>query len=122
MANPFIHVELNTADPQKAKSFYSELFQWQLEDVPNPTVPTGTYTMIKVGNGTGGGIMKQIPNGPSGWIAYVEVDDIRAATKKAKSLGGEIMKDVTEVGEMGWLSFIRDPTGAVLGLWKFESK
>ena len=41
--------------------------------------------------------MKQIPNGPSGWLAYVEVDDIRAATKKAKSLGGEIMKDVTEV-------------------------
>ena len=56
--------------------------------------------------------MKQIPNGPSGWLAYVEVDDIRAATKKAKSLGGEVMKDVTEVSGMGWLSFIRDPTGA----------
>ena len=49
MANPFVHVELNTPDPEKAKSFYSELFQWQLEDMPNPTVPTGTYTMIKVG-------------------------------------------------------------------------
>jgi predicted enzyme related to lactoylglutathione lyase len=92
MANPFVQVELETADPQKAKSFYSELFQWQLEDMPNPIVPTGTYTMIKVGKGTGGGIMNQIPNGPYGWIAYAEVDDIRAATKKAKALGGEIMK------------------------------
>ena len=79
-----------------------------------PPVPSGTYTMIKVGEGTGGGIMKQVPGGPSGWLAYVEVDDIRAATKKAKSLGGEVMKDVTEVAGMGWLSFIRDPTGAVL--------
>ncbi len=122
MANPFVHVELNTPEPQKAQSFYSELFQWQLEDVPNPTVPTGTYTMIKVGKGTAGGIMKQVPNGPSGWLAYVEVDDIRAATKKAKSLGGEVMKDVTEVAGMGWLSFIRDPTGAVLGLWQAKSK
>ena len=122
MANPFVHVELNTPDPVKAKSFYAELFDWQLEDVPNPAVPTGTYTMIKVGEGTGGGIMKSIPDGPSGWLAYVEVDDIRAATKKAKSLGGEVMKDTTEVTGMGWLSFIRDPTGAVLGLWQSKGK
>ena len=122
MANPFVHVELNTPDPGKAKAFYSKLFQWQLEDVPNTVVPTGSYTMIKVGEGTGGGIMKQVPGGPLGWLAYVEVNDIRAATKKAKSLGGEIMKDVTEVEGMGWFSFIQDPTGAVLGLWQPKSK
>jgi uncharacterized protein len=122
VANPFIHVELNTSDPEKAKAFYAKLFQWQLEEVPNPAVPTGSYTMIKVGAGTGGGIMKQIPGGPSGWLAYVEVDDINAATQKAKSLGGKVMKDVTEVMGMGWFSFIQDPTGAVLGLWKSKSK
>jgi predicted enzyme related to lactoylglutathione lyase len=122
VANSFVHVELNTADPAKAKAFYSKLFQWQLEDVPNPAVPDSSYTMIKVGTGTGGGIMKQVPGGPSGWLAYVEVDDIQAATAKAKSLGGKVMKDVTEVMGMGWLSFIQDPTGAVLGLWKSKSK
>jgi hypothetical protein len=31
-------------------------------------------------------------------------------------------RPVTEVGDMGWLSFIRDPTGAALGLWKSKSK
>ena len=122
MANPFIHVELNTPDPSKAKAFYSKLFQWQLEDMPNPAVPDGSYTLIKVGEGTGGGIMKQIPGGPLGWLAYVQVDDIHATTQKAKSLGAEVMKDVTEVMGMGWLSFIRDPTGAVLGLWQSKSK
>ena len=122
MANPFVHVELNTADPEKAKAFYSNLFQWQLSNVPNAAVPTGTYTTIEVREGTGGGIMKQVAGGPSGWLAYVEVDDIRAATKKAESLGAEIMKDVTEEVGMGWLSFIRDPTGAVLGLWQSASK
>jgi predicted enzyme related to lactoylglutathione lyase len=122
LANPFVHVELNTPDPKKAKAFYSKLFQWQLEDVPNPAVPDGSYTLIKVGTGTGGGLMQQIPGGPSGWLSYVGVDDIRAATKKAQSLGAEVMKDVTEVPGMGWLSFIRDPTGAVLGLWQAKSK
>jgi len=116
--NPFVHVELNTPDPEKAKSFYSQLFQWTLADVPNPAVPGGSYTMIEVGAGTGGGIMKQIPGGPSGWLAYVEVDDIHATTQRVESLGGKVMKDVTEVPGMGWLSFVQDPTGAILGLWK----
>lgn len=122
MGNPFVHVELNTPDPKKAKEFYSKLFQWQLDDVENIEVPGGVYTTIKVGEGTGGGIMKQVPNGPSGWLAYVLVDDIRAATKKAQSLGAEVMKDVTEVMGMGWLSLIKDPTGSILGLWQPKSK
>ncbi|MBV8201123.1 MAG: VOC family protein [Acidobacteria bacterium] len=117
MGNAFVHVELSTTDVGKAKDFYGKLFAWNLEDVPMG--PDDTYTMIKVDKGTGGGIMKQmIPGAPSAWLAYVEVDDIAAATKKAKSLGAKVMKDVTEVPGAGWLSIIVDPTGAVLGLWK----
>ena len=118
MPNPFVHVELNSPDPEKAKSFYSRLFSWQLQDVPNPAIPDGEYTMINVGKGTGGGIMKQVPGGPTGWLAYVEVENIEAATKKAQSLGAKIMKDVTEVKDMGWLSIIQDPAGSILGLWE----
>jgi uncharacterized protein len=55
MANPFVHVELNTTDVSKAKDFYGNLFGWKLEDVP---MPSGTYTMIQLGEGTGGGIMQ----------------------------------------------------------------
>jgi predicted enzyme related to lactoylglutathione lyase len=122
MANPFVHVELNTPDPEKAKAFYSKLFQWQLEDMPNPAVPASSYTIIKVGEGTGGGMMKQVPGGPAGWLAYVGVADIHATTEQAKSLGGQVLKDVMEVMGMGWLSIIRDPTGAVLGLWQPKMK
>ena len=122
MTNPFVHVELNSPDPAKAKAFYGELFRWQLEDMPNPAVPDQSYTVIKVGEGTGGGIMKQVPQGPAGWIPYVLVDDLRAATDKAKSLGGKVMKDVTEVPDMGWFSIIQDPIGSVLGLWKSNPK
>jgi len=116
MANPFVHVELNTTDVTKAKAFYGKLFDWKLEDIPTGDM---TYTVIKVGEGTGGGIMKQpTPGAPSAWLSYVLVDDIAAATKKAKSLGATVIRDVTEVIDFGWLSIIVDPTGATLGLWK----
>ena len=116
MANPFVHVELNTTDLSKAKDFYGKLFDWKLEDVP---MGNDIYTMIKVGEGTGGGMMKHpMPGAPSTWLAYVLVDDIAAATQKAKSLGATVIKDVTEVMGAGWFSIILDPTGAALGLWK----
>ena len=117
MANPFVHVELNTTDMSKAKAFYGKLFDWQLEDVSMG--PSGTYTMIKVGEGTGGGMLKHpMPGAPSVWLAYVLVDDISASVQKAKSLGATVVKDVTEIMGAGWLSIITDPTGATLGLWK----
>ena len=58
--------------------------------------------------------------GPA-WVPYVDVPDIKAATKKAQDLGAKVMKDVTEVADMGWLSIIVDPTGAMLGLWQTKS-
>ena len=120
MPNPFCHVELNTTDVSKAKAFYTKLFDWKLEDIP---MPDGSYTMIGVGEGTGGGLMKNpMPGVPSFWLAYVLVDDIAAATAKAKLLGATVVKDVTEVMGAGWLSIIADPTGAALGLWKPKVK
>jgi predicted enzyme related to lactoylglutathione lyase len=120
MGNPFVHVELNTTDINKAKTFYKSLFAWKLEDVP---MGNNSYTMINVEKGTGGGMMKHpVPGAPSSWLAYVEVDDINAATQKAKSLGATVMKDVTEVMDAGWFSVIIDPTGAALGLWKSKPR
>src|SRR5580658_2957738 len=117
MANPFVHVELNTTDVAKAKEFYGSLFDWKLEDIPMGAM--GTYTTSGVGTGTAGGIMKHpMPGQPSFWLAYVNVDNIEASTAKAKALGATIIRDVMPVAEIGWLSIIMDPTGAVLGLWK----
>jgi hypothetical protein len=120
MANPFVHIELQTKDIAKAKEFYSKLFDWKLEDLP---VPGGgvPYTMINVGEGTGGGMfMNPDPSVPPHWLAYVGVDDIVSTTKQARELGGTVVKDVMEVGNYGWMSVVVDPTGATIALWKVK--
>ena len=118
MPNPFVHVELNTTDPAKAKEFYGSLFDWKLEDMPMGG--GDVYTLIGVGEeGTGGGMMQHpVPGAPSMWLAYVSVDDVEASTKKAQSLGATIIRDKTEVPQMGWFSILTDPTGAVFALWQ----
>jgi len=121
MANPFVHVELNTSDVNKAKTFYGKLFDWQMEDMPMG--PGEVYTMVKPGAGPGGGIMKHpMPGAPSMWLTYIGVDDVKAATAKAKSLGADIKRDVTEVPGMGWFTIVADPTGGTFGLWQNAKK
>lgn len=122
MANPFVHIELQTGDVAKAKEFYSKLFDWKLEDLPMPG-GSGTYTMINVGEGTGGGmITSPAPGVPPHWLAYIGVDDVAASTAKAKSLGATVVQDVMAVGNYGWMSIIVDPTGATFALWKGRTR
>jgi uncharacterized protein len=114
MANPFVHVELLTSNVAGAKKFYSGLFDWKLEDVPGMD-----YTMISVGEGTGGGMMQHpMPDAQSTWMPYVLVDDVAVVTNKAKELGATIVKDITEIPGVGWFSVFIDPTGATLSLWQ----
>lgn len=114
MANPFVHVELMTSDLDRAKKFYAGLFDWTLEEIPGMD-----YTLIKVGEGTGGGMMQHpMPGAPSSWLAYVLVADAAAATEKARKLGAMIVKEVTEIPGIGWFSVLVDPTGATLALWQ----
>jgi predicted enzyme related to lactoylglutathione lyase len=120
MANPFVHVELNTTDIARAKTFYAALFDWTLQDVD---IGDGqAYTMIKVGEGTGGGMMTHpVPGAPSSWLAYAGVADIKEATEKARAHGATVMREPVEVMGAGWLSIIIDPTGAALGLWQAKA-
>ena len=122
MPNPFVHVELATTNLGKAREFYQNLFDWKLEDMPMED--GDMYTLVDVGEndyGVGGGMMKApMPGMPSNWMAYVSVDDLEAATAKAKSLGANVIRDITPVPGMGSFSIISDPTGAILGLWKAD--
>ena len=121
MANPFCHVELHSDDPEASKKFYSEMFDWKYEEMPMGDM---SYTMINVGEGTGGGIMKnQAPPGtPSHWLPYILVDDINETTSKAKDLGADILQDVMPVTGYGKFSIVKDPTGAVIAFWQPDKR
>ena len=86
-------------------------------------MPDGTYTMINIGDGTGGGIMKNpVPDAPSYWLSYILVDDVAASLEKAKSLGGVVLQDKMDIPDYGSLGVIQDPTGAVFGMWQEKAE
>jgi hypothetical protein len=115
MANPFVHLELNTTDLKKAQAFYGAMFGWQFQDMDMG--PAGIYSTFKPESGPGGG-MFAAKEMPQGWLAYVGVDDIKAATAKARELGADVSIDSHEIPNVGWMSVMNDPTGARIALFQ----
>jgi predicted enzyme related to lactoylglutathione lyase len=121
MANPFCFVAFNTDDVTSAKSFYGKVFDWKLEDGQMPG--KGPYTMIQVGEGVGGALMKKdMPEAPTAWLPYVRVGDVAATVRRARELGAKIVVDKTDVPPMGAFAIFVDPAGAALGVWEDAKK
>ncbi|WP_035353268.1 VOC family protein [Edaphobacter aggregans] len=118
MAQPFVHLELNTPDLAKAKDFYGSLVGWTFQDMDMG--PGGTYSVFKPASGPGGGIFT-VPGAPTAWLPYIGVDDLKAATDKAESLGAKIIMREQPVPDMGAFSILTDPTGANIALWQPKS-
>lgn len=113
--NPFVHLELNSTDPSKAKPFYAELFGWQFTD--NDMGAMGVYSTFKPSEGPGGGVFS-VPGGNPGWLAYVGVEDVKASTEKAKELGATIHAGPHEIPNVGWMTILSDPAGATFAIFQ----
>jgi hypothetical protein len=48
----------------------------------------------------------------------VGVDDIKAATEKAKSLGAQVFVESQEIPNVGWMTIMNDPTGSRIALFQ----
>ncbi|MEM9479106.1 MAG: VOC family protein [Verrucomicrobiota bacterium] len=112
--------ELMSTDVEASKKFYGELIGWTFEEMP---MPGGmTYTSANSADGRpAAGFMQMSPDAegmPTCWGSYITVESVAASVEKAKSLGANIVKDVTEL-PMGKFAFIADPQGGVIGLWEF---
>ena len=114
MPNPFAHIELTTDDLKAAQKFYGKVFAWKLTEMPEMS-----YTMIDVGGGTGGGMqMRPMPDAPTGWMPYVQVDSVKATVGKAAKAGATVMLPYHEIGGMGAIGVFRDPQGSAIGVWE----
>lgn len=123
MSGKVVHFEVPAEDLGRARSFYSEAFGWQLDEMPEldytiiRTVATNDKGMpAEPGVINGGMFTRQPPlTGP---IITIEVDDIDAALAKVTALGGTVVHGRQPVGDMGFTGYFTDTEGNTLGLWQ----
>jgi predicted enzyme related to lactoylglutathione lyase len=123
MGQPVVHFEVIGKDGEKLRSYYSELFGWEI-DANNPMnygVVQRDGNVSPDGIGIGGGIGVG-PEGYSGHVTfYIEVPDVEAALAKAESLGGSRMMGPDKVMEGVEIGLFNDPEGHVVGVVKTGS-
>lgn len=114
MSNSICHIEICTTNLPKAEKFYGELFGWKIQS----DVMDG-YSLFEASKPPGGGLQKveKLKSG-DGIIFYVLVDSIENTLKKAKTLGAKVVKEKSEIPNIGWYGVFSDLDGNRIGIYK----
>lgn len=107
--------DCSCSDVDKAAEFYRDLLGW---DVPEGDPAFGGYRNASVGGKSVAGLMGQMEPGPVVWSTYFKTDDSAATAALVVEHGGSVMFPPTEVGPLGKMAILVDPTGAVFGTWE----
>ena len=110
MGAPVVHFEIYGKDAARLRSFYSDLFGWEIH-ADNPA----NYGIVHTNAGDtaiGGGIAEGDPR----VNIVVDVDDLQKYLDTAVSMGAEVMTPVTEIPDMVTWAEFRDPAGNVIGI------
>ena len=126
MSRP-IHFEIQASNPRALMDFYSALFGWSFHKWEG-----GDYWMIHTGPddqpGINGGLLPR--RGPpatdmapvNAFVCTVGVDDVDAAVSKAAGGGAQIAVPKMAVPGIGWLAYIKDPDGNIVGMMQADPK
>lgn len=118
-------IDLQTPDPDGAKTFYGALFGWVPEDVPTDGGPP--YTMLYRGGIEKGNLVcglgpqsqeQQAAGIPSVWTTYVLVGDVDEMVTATPGAGGHVVTPSMDVMTQGRMAIVADPSGASIGLWQ----
>jgi predicted enzyme related to lactoylglutathione lyase len=110
----FCWADLATPDADAAKAFYTGLFGWTTVDSPTPA---GVYVLL-MKNGERVAALYENKEVPPHWLNYINVESVDVTTKTAKDLGANVHAGPFEVGDVGRMSLLADPEGAMIALWE----
>jgi predicted enzyme related to lactoylglutathione lyase len=111
--SPVVHLELHTANLERACAFYSKLVGWRPERI---VAGGGSYLALELGGGLGGGVVECGTERPV-WLPYVSVPAVADATERAQRLGAAVLLEPRE-GPAGWRSVVAAPDAGEIALWQ----
>lgn len=114
--HPIVHVEFSANELQSAGNFFSDVFGWEVQHMPEMN-----YAMYTTGDGVGGGLNPVSDTNPVGTtLVHIGTNDVNATLAKIEEHGGATLVPKTEIPGFGWFAIFKDPTGNTIGL--FESQ
>jgi uncharacterized protein len=119
MNNPVVWFEIAATDLERAKKFYSEVFQVEMQYVDMPDSPMYMMGSGEEGvPGSGGALVKSADNVPStaGTIVYFYCNDVALESSRVEAAGGTVIVPKTSLGEFGFMAMFIDTEGNKVGM------
>jgi predicted enzyme related to lactoylglutathione lyase len=110
-----VHFEVPTMDLEASRKFYENVLGWKLTKWEGPI----EYWLVSTGDPATPGIdgaLGGAANEFKATVNTVDVDDLDAVIKKVEANGGQVIMPKDEIPGVGWLAYVKEPGGAVLGL------
>lgn len=126
--NKVVHFEVPFDDKERAMKFYSEVFGWQLVDMPEMhyviarTVAVDEKQMPKETGAINGGMYKRDEKSAQMPVLVIDVPSIDDHVTKIEAAGGKVTRPKMSIGEMGWYAQVADTEGNVIGIWETMKK
>jgi predicted enzyme related to lactoylglutathione lyase len=123
MSGRVVHFEVPFDDGDRARNFYKENFDWQLQEMPGMDYtlvvsgPSGDQGPIEPGF-INGGMSARKDSAAPGPVLVIDVDSIDATLTTIEETGGSVVVPKQSVGGMGFTAYFKDSEGNVLGLWE----
>ncbi len=116
------HVDISAVDPERAKKFYQDLFDWKIELLPGPM----NYYLIETTDlngqkGVGGGLSKRDKSQPAGMVNFMGVKSIDESIIKVENLGGKIIQSKQSIPGWGYLVVCVDTENNRFGLFQDDT-
>lgn len=110
--------EIPANDPERARTFYSNLFGWKIDPFPG----NGDYWHIDTGgpDESPDGALKRCQHSQEPVVNYISVDSVDTFADKIAKLGGKICMAKTAVPQMGYFAVCQDTEGNAFGLWESD--
>ena len=119
--NTFFWDELVTQDIEAAERFYTDVFGWTAQHMPEQEYVVlnrpGTTSSKGQPKGAGGMVKADGPEEHE-WIPYVSVQDPDAVAARAEELGARVQVPPTDIPNVGRYSVFTDPQGAHFAVMK----
>jgi predicted enzyme related to lactoylglutathione lyase len=122
MSARVVHFEVPFDDADRARAFYRDVFDWQIQPVPEmdynmvSTGPVGEQGPTEPGYIGGGMTARQAPLTTP--VITLQVDDIDGTLRIVEKHGGSVAGEKMAVGDMGFAAYFKDSEGNVMGLWQ----
>ena len=119
-----VHFEVPYDDLERAKKFYSEVFGWQFQAMPEMnynivrTVEVDERQMPKESGAINGGMYKRDEQSAKSPVIVISVKSIDESIAKMKALGGKVFRSKIQVGQMGHYAQVIDTEGNIIGIWE----